>query len=199
MPSGLTPNLGLTLPTIAGDAFIWGTELNNDLLLIDSMLGPFAGDFRLVPIDNVNGRVTVIFQSAPNGITVYPFIMDRYFTISKFGLALITPDVGKFAYVGIYSVAGNLIAYGKFPLDVAQNFTVVSSSIIKLSPGPYYVAIASDSTIAQAVGFANSSAIYSILPGGLAANVIGSGAMPATLGVITGPVTLTTPTAVMLS
>src|SRR6266436_3178931 len=43
MPSGTTPNLGLTLPTIFGDAGIWGQELNGNFSLIDTRLGSFVG------------------------------------------------------------------------------------------------------------------------------------------------------------
>jgi hypothetical protein len=37
MPGPATPNLGLTVPTVGGDANIWGTELNNDLAIIDGL------------------------------------------------------------------------------------------------------------------------------------------------------------------
>jgi len=35
MPSGVTTILGLTIPTVGGDANIWGTELNTNLGIID--------------------------------------------------------------------------------------------------------------------------------------------------------------------
>jgi len=35
MPSGTTTILGLTIPTVGGDANIWGTELNTNLGIID--------------------------------------------------------------------------------------------------------------------------------------------------------------------
>lgn len=37
MPSGLTPNLGLTIPTVGGDNNQWGAELNTDLAIIDAL------------------------------------------------------------------------------------------------------------------------------------------------------------------
>jgi len=39
MPSGTTPNLGLTLPSIMGDASIWGQELNGNFSIIDTAFG----------------------------------------------------------------------------------------------------------------------------------------------------------------
>jgi microcystin-dependent protein len=38
MASTLTPNYGWTQPNVGGDASVWGTELNNDLALIDAQV-----------------------------------------------------------------------------------------------------------------------------------------------------------------
>ncbi len=40
MPGTPTPNLGLVVPTVGGDANIWGTELNNNLAIIDQLAAP---------------------------------------------------------------------------------------------------------------------------------------------------------------
>lgn len=165
----------------------------------DPVLGPFAGDFRFLPNDGTNCRGASTFANAPNGIVAMQFVLDRYFTINKFGLAVTTPDAGKFAYVGIYSAAGVLLSYGKFTLNSAVNFTVAASVVVTLPPGIYYVCVASDSTIAQAANYTASTALWSMIPGGVAANPIAAGAMPSTLGTITGPLTLNTATPVMLS
>jgi hypothetical protein len=37
MPSTPTPNLNLTLPTVGGDANLWGGELNGNMTIIDSL------------------------------------------------------------------------------------------------------------------------------------------------------------------
>ena len=40
MSTTTTPNKGYILPTVAGDAGIWGTELNNSVIsIIDTNLG----------------------------------------------------------------------------------------------------------------------------------------------------------------
>jgi len=41
VPSGTTTILGLTIPTVGGDSNIWGTELNNNLNILD-LLGAAA-------------------------------------------------------------------------------------------------------------------------------------------------------------
>lgn len=43
MPGAPTPLLGLIVPTVGGDVNTWGTELNTDLGIIDS-LGALAGN-----------------------------------------------------------------------------------------------------------------------------------------------------------
>ena len=37
MPGTPTPNLNLTVPTVAGDPNTWGNEINNDLAIIDQL------------------------------------------------------------------------------------------------------------------------------------------------------------------
>jgi hypothetical protein len=37
VPSGSTPNIGLTIPTVGGDSNIWGVELNGNLTIIDRL------------------------------------------------------------------------------------------------------------------------------------------------------------------
>ena len=63
MPGPPTPLLGLIPPTVRGDINIWGTELNNDLALIDNL----ASSALLTPTSGSNVNLTF----SPNLITVY--------------------------------------------------------------------------------------------------------------------------------
>src|SRR5712671_3938447 len=93
-------------------------------------LGPFAGDFRMLPNDNTGGRTVVPFSNTPNGIQVLAFFLDRYFTVNTFAVAGVTiTDSGKWAYVGIYTLAGALITYGKMSLSAA-GFVSAAASVV---------------------------------------------------------------------
>jgi|SRR5580765_2377529 len=59
MPSGTTPNIGLTLPTIFGDAGSWGNEVNQNFVLIDEALGNVGGA----------GEITITVGSSPITLT----------------------------------------------------------------------------------------------------------------------------------
>lgn len=62
MPNSPTPNLGLTVPTVGGDANVWGAELNADLAIIDQLAAP--------TVVNVAANFTL-------SVAVYPEITYR--------------------------------------------------------------------------------------------------------------------------
>lgn len=80
----VTNRLGLTLPTVGGDYYTWGTILNNDLTLIDALVGALQQSNVFTTTATFNGPVyfgsvgqsTItaagIFQGNGSGLTNIP-------------------------------------------------------------------------------------------------------------------------------
>jgi len=97
MPSGTTTIIGLTIPTVGGDANIWGTELNTNLNIID-LLG-------VGTVSNVSSNFSVTFNAAA----------EQFYRVTTGGLTVTgtLPDpallpLGKLFTIKVLDVGGSV-------------------------------------------------------------------------------------------
>lgn len=132
----------------------------------------------------------------PNDVTVTVFHLDRDLRMGHVSIQLSVAEPGSHAYVGIYDDHGDLLVQGKIPTDVVGPLSVEVNRTL-LRPGNYYFAIGAEGTAAQAVGYLYDNGLVSLSHGGLAANQIADGSLPAKLGRVTPPIDGSTPSAVI--
>jgi len=123
MPSGTTPILGLTIPTVGGDANQWGTELNGNLSLLDFLGGmgifPVSSAFTVLPGPQFERfyRVTTgglnVPGTLPDPATIPP---GKVFTI-------MVADIGGSATLSCVNPAVTIQGQSTFVL--ANQFAVV--------------------------------------------------------------------------
>ena len=86
MPGVPTPNLGLTIPTVGGDANTWGGELNGDLAILDTLAVCIVNNVNTNYLAPINNAVETIIRVITGGsvITVtLPTSTGKIYTIIK--------------------------------------------------------------------------------------------------------------------
>jgi len=136
------------------------------------------------------------FSSATGGqLQVYLFELLAEFTISKATQVALGSQFAVHAYGGIYSLSGNLLVNGgSFLFEAGSGIQTNTFTPVTLPPGLYWHAQATDTTsVGQWVGIsvvANAGNALTLLAqnatrAATAANAIGGGGLPATLGALT--------------
>ena len=104
MPDPTTPILGLTQPVVGASNNSWGTELNGDLTILDSL--------GILPVSNQNSN----FTANPS---IYPAILYRV-TTGALGVTATLPSAA--------STAGKILMFKK--VDSALGALVISGATI---------------------------------------------------------------------
>lgn len=104
MPGALTPILGLTPPTIGGDNNTWGSELNGDLTILDSLgaVQVVSTAIDYVAAVGVSPETVILVTTGTGDINItLPIAASaagRIFTVKKVDAAVgtitITPNTG---------------------------------------------------------------------------------------------------------
>lgn len=106
-------------------------------------------DYFLLPYGDVALEAVVSMSTmAQNFGYVCTFRLENTVTYTKASVCVTVADAaaGTFLYVGIYSMAGTLLQTMKVPITAATTgLMTVSAGAVTLSPGSYYLMVASDS------------------------------------------------------
>lgn len=143
--------------------------------------------------ENVGGTAIVFSPTGTNNVLVFEFALVKTVTVRKVVLTVVTTSVASTANVGIYTRTGNLlIDSGTFDTASATTQSKTLGAPVTLPPGIYYFAqacTATTPTSQTSVTWNGSAATIANTNGvrqGLAANALAAGALPATLGTVTG-------------
>jgi len=108
MPASVTPNLGLTLPTIMGDASIWGQELNGNFSILDAVIGSIPTRYFNpwgVPLSTANIDSIIRFTGASGDQDIYTVPAGKRGTVclmaTNIGLGTVT-QILKIKINGVY-------------------------------------------------------------------------------------------------
>jgi hypothetical protein len=154
--------------------------------------GGFWSDGRPQQASYGYSSTTAGLSSTINQVTVWQFVLESNYTISKILCYIVGTAAGAKVNAGIYSAAGALLIDSG---GIAANASGVKGNTITpvtLTPGVYYFAVSSDHTAVTVQGFAltgggNMESVTNndYVKAGQAANVTVSNALPATLGTLT--------------
>jgi hypothetical protein len=151
MPSGTTPNLGLTLPTINGDSNVWGNELNSDLIIIDeavpSFLAPglsgFFGPGIFFPPETIDIGTPAV--ASANQVCICQMLLLARIQPNKVTVNINGSASGGLAAFAVYGVneQGNgpgsaLIASGPLSCEAEGAISAALELTQLLTPGTYY-------------------------------------------------------------
>ena len=154
--------------------------------------GPFPGDYYSYPPFQGNRSAGVYFGSLK--VAVMPVLIQRNLTLrhASIGINGVSTDPNVFFYFGIYNTSGILQTSATFPIGAGNptgRVTVALSSPVTLTPGMWWFCQGSDDTTATATGqnYQFDTDLQNFIPGvGQSTNLISGGALPGTLGTISG-------------
>jgi hypothetical protein len=118
MPGLPTPILGLAVPTVGGDNNVWGTELNADLLILDS-LGALGGSASLVGRTLVYGISAIQLAFETGGVGGITDVLPS--AVGQFGKGFLVKKVD--AGAGAVTLSTSL---GQTILDIGGPVTSYS-------------------------------------------------------------------------
>jgi hypothetical protein len=116
MPNAPTPNLGLTVPTVAADISQWGTELNTDLAILDQL--------GTVPVASVSSNFNVLFSTASPEVTYWC-------TTGAAGITATLPSAASFP--------GHTVVFKKLDASAGMLFIVSQAGQFVEGAGGYEV------------------------------------------------------------
>lgn len=156
--------------------------------------GPYTGDYYTYPPFEGNRSAGAFYTGSLN-VAVMPVLVNRnlVLTHAAIGINGVSTTANVFYYFGIYNTTGNLLSSAKIPVGSGSptgQVSVALSSQVTLTPGMYLFCQGSDDTSAVATGqnYQFDTDLQNLIPGaGQAANSISGGAMPSTLGTVSGP------------